>query len=424
MEERVNIFNPFQRPSEHEDPLTWAFLVVLKYDPLLQNFLREMVLAKAELPLENLNNDVSWEPAEVSTQTSRMQSLPCLLISVLLTDKALKEPMEVKWSNRKAIYDGVVEYQNGLTLIIENKLRHGKVWEEQLSPSKNSFPEDDIKDVTLHESAICLEWAEVLEGMLRYADSSVAPFGSCKIVHDFLSLVDEYHPKLTPYRTFALCRDRPEALKRRIALLVNKLKGDRDDLEREYDASNHWWYLFRKNKIAERVALFIQGPTSKPKLRMAMWPACTVRQARRFYETTVDKKRFLNLPESNKWEIERDLHFAYIGTKLVWAETELENEAYFDLASDELAGRRKVDSALPPLLDSWVNKRLISSEDRTKIKAEFLETNRDHINVIPAFCVYREWDLGEVIKLEDSGELEKRILDSLEPVLATWGETL
>ena len=428
--ERLNIFNPFRHKShEHEDRLTWAFLVVLKYDPLLQNFLREMVLAKAGLPLEDSNNGVTWEPAVVSTQTKRIENTPALLISVLLTDKSLQKEVEVKWSDREAIYDGVVEYPNGLTLIIENKLRHVDVCEEQLSPSKNSFPEGDIKDVKLHESAICLEWAEVLEGMLRYAYSSVAPFGSRENVHDFLSLVDEDHPdsELTPYRTFALCGDRPEALKRRIALLVDALKEKGgDDLEREYDRDKErrWWYLRRPDKIAERVALLIPDLTSKPlKLRMSMWPANIVGQAKRFYKA-VDKKRFLNLTESDEWKIESDLHFSFIGTKLVWAETKLETEAYFDLAADGLAGRRDVDSGLPPLLDSWEHKRLISSETKAKIKVEFLEKNRDHINVIPGFHIYREWDLEEVIELEKKGELEKQILDSLARALATWGETL
>ncbi len=423
---RVNLFNPFYpKSNKHEDRLTWAFLSILKYDSSLQNFLREMVLAKAGCaPLENSNNGVTWEPAVVSTQTEWIAIPPPLLISVLLTDEDLKKPVEVKWSDRKARYDGVVEYPNRLTLIIENKLQHGGVRKEQLSPSKNSLPADDIQDVKLHESAICLEWAEVLEGMLRYADSSVAPFGSREIVYDFLSLVEKEHPMLTPYRKFALCGNRPKALKKRTNLLVNELKGDKDDLECWYDTGTDrgWWYLYRPGKIAERVAFIIKNHTSKPKLQMALWPGCSVTQARDFYK--VDKKRFLNLT-ADGWEIVPDLHFAYMGKKLVWADTELENEAYFDLASDGLAKQHKPanPATLLPLLDSWVNDGLISSEKKG-IEAEFLETNRDHINVIPGFKIYHEWDLEEVIRLEQSGELEKKILDLLARALATWGETL
>ena len=42
---RANLFNPFSSP-EYENRLTWAFLVALNYDPLLQNFFRGLVEVK------------------------------------------------------------------------------------------------------------------------------------------------------------------------------------------------------------------------------------------------------------------------------------------------------------------------------------------------------------------------------------------
>ena len=45
----------------------------------------------------------------------------------------------------------------------------------------------------------------------KYVNSDIAPFGSREIARDFLSFVEEYDPKLTPYRTFELCGERHEA---------------------------------------------------------------------------------------------------------------------------------------------------------------------------------------------------------------------
>ena len=124
----ANLFNPFGSQPQYEDRLTWAFLVALKYDPLLQTFLRELVESRlSPNPRESRN---AWESARVSTQTSGIDSRANRLVSVLLTDEAGHD-VAVSWSDRDAVYDGVIEYTSGLTLIVENKLDHGDVWEKQ-----------------------------------------------------------------------------------------------------------------------------------------------------------------------------------------------------------------------------------------------------------------------------------------------------
>ena len=391
----------------YENRLTWALLVVLKCDPSLQNFLRELV--ESRLPLEYREYSNSWDPARTSTQTKWIESTTNRLVSVLLTDERIQKEIRVEWSEREPVYDGVVEYPNGLTLFVENKPFHGDVREEQLSPSRDWF-RGDVGDVKLHGSAICLEWAEVLEGLLKYADSSIAPFSSREVIRDFLSFVEEEHPRLTPYRTFELCGKRPEALQRRTSRLVDDLakKVDKEDVE------SRGGYLFRPGKIAERVG--IQAESRKLKVGLA--PADTVGQARRFYDA-VDKAAFLSLKE---WKVEPNLHFSFMGTHLVWAETALGTREYFDYFSESSSyGQRSADrDTLSPLADQWEHEGLISSADRKKIKDEFINTNRKNINIIPGFSVTREWDLDTVIELEKRGELEACIIDALATPLATW----
>ena len=361
--DRANLFNPFDsRSIENEDRLTWAFLVVLKYDPFLQNFLRELV--ESQLPLELREYSNTWEPANVSTQTKWIESSTIPLVSVLLTDVSIQERIEVEWSDREPRYDGVIEYPNCMTLIVENKPSHGDVWEEQLSPSRDSFL-GDIDDDTLHDSAICLEWSEILEGVLKYADSDIAPFNSRKIARDFLSFVEEVHPALTPYRTFELCGERREALQRRTSRLVDDLaeKVGKEDVE------SRDGYLFRPGKIAERV--FISISESKPwKLQVELYPADTVTQARCFFDA-VDKEAFLSLKE---WEVEPNLHFSFMGTHLVRAETALGTREYFDHFSESSSyGQRSADrDTLSPLADQWEHEGLISSADRKKIEDKFI----------------------------------------------------
>ena len=412
----MNLFNPFDsRSRQHEDRLTWAFLVILKYDPCLQNFLRELV--ESRLPPELRKHGNTWEPANVSTQTKWIESTTNLLVSVLLTNARIQEEIRVEWSDREPRYDGVIEYPNGLTLIVENKPSHGDVWKEQLSPSRASFS-GDIDDVYLYSSAICLEWSEVLEGVLRYADSDIPPFSSRKIARDFLSFVEKVHPALTPYCTFGLCGARPEALQRRTSLLVDDLASQRG-LESRWDKKDK--YLYRPDKIAERVMIRVESQ----KLKVGLAPANTVTQVRHFYKA-VDREAFLSLEE---WKVEPDLHFFswppsnwnWIGARTAW-----ETRDYLDYFLDQsLYGRMDRDRLLS-LAEQWACKGLITSEDLDKIRDLFRNTNIQSLNVVPGFSVTREWDLSAVIKLEEQeqGKLEECIIDALATPLATWGETL
>ncbi len=403
----VTLFRPLSSNApQHENRFTWAFLVALNYDPFLRSFFRGLVEARLSSRAPEYCNP--WEFAEVLSQKKSIASSTSRLVSVLLTDKVI-ENLQVKWSDRDAVYDGVIEYQDGLTLIIENKLSHETLWEEQLCPSRSSYG-GDREDVELCSPAICLEWSEILEGILNYADSGMAPYSSRSICYDFLSFVEELHPTLSPYRTFKICGNRLPSLNRRSAQLLNAL-AKKLNLESRNDE-----YLFRPNKIAERICIWVEPDLE---LKVGLWPADTVSQANRFF-SSVDKRTFLSL---NNWKVEPNLHFSYMSRHLIWAETTTSIADYFDYFSDGNFGQ--MDRAkLIPLAGEWKAMGLITCEDQEEIKDQFNSTRRETLNVIPGFSVSRAWKLDDVIDLEERCELETCIIDSLATLLTSWGETL
>ena len=405
----ANLLKPFSSlPPQHENRLTWAFLVALKYDPLLQKLLRDLV--ESRLPPEAHEHGNFWEPARVLTQTKEIDPSTSRLVSILLTDETIQD-VSVRWSDRDAVYDGVIEFPDGLTLIVENKPSHGNVWEKQLSPSRSSFS-GEVHDGLLHDSAICLEWSELLESVLKYADSGIPSFSSREISLDLLSFVEEFHPELTPYRTFKLCGNRPHAFRRRTMRLLDAL-ANRAGLESRDD-----WYLFRPGKIAERVG--VGWAEREPALKVNLWPADTVRQARRFYEE-VDRIAFLGL---EGWEVGPNLHFSFMNKHLIWAETTWAVARYFDyFANGEMYGQMN-EAALVPLAEEWEDGGLVTREDRSEIEGQFNSTNRETLNVIPGFSVSRVWNLNAVIELEERGELQADIINALTTPLKSWGETL
>ncbi len=217
--------------------------------------------------------------------------------------------------------------------------------------------------------------------------------------------------ELTPYRTFKLCGDRREALNRRTTHLLNAL-AKKVNLE-----SREGYYLFRQGKIAERV--MIQFQYDRKCLEVSLAPADTVTQARCFYKK-MDKEAFLSLKE---WTIKPNLHFSFARTHLIWATTDWKTRNYFDRFSDGSFGKTLQDELLA-LAEQWEGEDLISSEDREKIKDQFKNTERQSLNVVPGFLIYREWKLNTVIEWEEQGKLEEHIIDALATPLATWGEEL
>ena len=178
-----------------------------------------------------------------------------------------------------------------------------------------------------------------------------------------------------------------------------------------------WPYIHRPGKIAERVAISVSK--SEPKLRVALWPGDTVEQARRFY-AKVNKAAFLSL---NKWKVEPHLHFSFASRQLVWADSSWEVRDYFDYFLDRLSYGQMGQDRLLSLARQWESNSLIRSEDRAEIEAQFNNTQRTSLNVIPSFQVSREWDLDEW-EPRGSRALQADIVAALEAPLASWRETL
>ena len=408
----VSLFWPYSaRYPRRENRLTWGFLAALKYNPLLQHFLRELVASKLPVPIGE--HAQPWETARVSTQSKGFDSSTTRLISLLFTDRTDQmAEIAIDWSDRERVYDGVIEYPDGLTLIVENKLSHGDVWEAQLSPWRRSYS-GSFDDDPLYKTAICVEWSEILEGVLKYADSGIAAFGSREICRDFLSFVEELHPKLTAYSKFRLCGSRDQALKRRTIRLLDDLARKLELESREDD------YLFRPGEIAERIAIWVDL-REEPLLKVGLWPADTVTQARRFFGQ-VNRTDFLGLDE---WTVAPNFHFTFVSSYVIRAATNWNVERYFDyFANDKLYGQMDREELLP-LAEGWEQKGLVTQTGLSDIEYQFNETNRRTLNVVPGFSVIRGWSLDEVIELEERGELEAHLIDALSEPLQSWGESL
>ena len=425
----IDIFSPFQRPPEHhEDRLTWGLLVALRYIPEMQQLLREQIVAK--LDASKLNTDpppdlgMRWRPAAVRTQTGTLGDQPRLLVSVVISDATLASRVAVQPSPRRARYDGVVEYDDGLTFIIENKPRAGDIWVGQLSPSRDSM-EEITEEAELYPEPISLEWADLLRDLLDFSGSEFADFTSRGLVEDFLAFVNGIHPTLTPYQTFELCGARRHALRRRISVLLDEIA---DGLGLEAAMRPRGVRYIETSGTAVRqlhMTVHGEGDVVELDLEQRIHPGDTVAQARALLKQ-IDVDRFLGLRDVG-WTVQPNFHFSHIQKHLVWARTKLSVSdylKYFLENRDQIGKIAFANQPLPQLMRTWLDAGLISEPDCVRLEEKFSQTNRSYLYVIPGFTLGYRWPLGKIIELENRGVLAPTMASKWSDALATWGEPL
>ena len=375
----------------------------------------------SRIPKERLPSSIAWDSAIVRTQTGRVGARGTHIVSVLLSDASLRRAVEVTPLERVARYDGVVEYSDGLTVVIENKPDHRNAWDDQFSPSARTV-DPDTQEV--YRELITVTWADLLEQMLAFAGSNTASFTGRLLVRDFLENVRRTYPTLSPFRTFAICGGQEEALARRCdGLLADLAERLALEIGQKPGKPN---YIARPGRIAQELHVSAErgGHGDTWRLRLSLWPGDTTDQARRFFGS-IDWPKFAALREDG-WSIVPNLHFSFMSSQLVWASSSWPIEQFYEHFKDSrhFGQRRAEEDALRPLLNEWLSEGLIARTDLNALEQHFLGTRRSHVNIIPGFHVYREWAAQSVIDAESSGELTELLLKSLAIPLATWGESL
>ena len=96
----------------------------------------------------------------------------------------------------------------------------------------------------------------------------------------------------------------------------------------------------------------------------------------------------------------------------------------FKSGLEPYGGRGTTAEELGLAVEDWVRRGLISPADAEEVRRDFIETRRQHINVIPGFQLIRPWSKAEVLEAEHAGTLEGDLIASYREAVATWGDAL
>jgi hypothetical protein len=129
-----------------------------------------------------------------------------------------------------------------------------------------------------------------------------------EILSDFLSFVDKNFPRLGPFNTLGRCAREPSRVRRRLHTILNEvLDTDGNTLPGTHTSV----------KLA-----VLEYENERRLIKLRMWPADTLEQARSFYARPGTIEQVLKL-EDEGWRITPNFHFGFMATGYCWTATSM-----------------------------------------------------------------------------------------------------
>lgn len=399
---RLNYFEPFQSKSKgHEDQLTRAYLVVLRYSPAALLMFYELISKNSDT-LPSMS-EIQLDNIQFDTQKANIGNyLASKVLSVLLTDEQFKPEQEVANSDRGARYDGIIRFSDELLVLIENKPKSSDVWEGQLSPNlKNKGNEIEL----IPKPAI-VEWKQIIKTLnsLTLLDSIG---GEKTIILDFLDYVNRHFSFLNPYDNLALCKSD-------LYLISQRLKSVLEEISEsgEVGYQPKWRTFYLETGLEEiRMVIFAVNKSEneeKYELQISLYFADTQHQAQKFYENRISYQRIQELEGAN-WVSWPNFHISYMQTHILGFKTSaVTNQDYYEYwlnHQNEIYQRKKEE--LSELLKTLSDSGIIDFDGAKQddLNDRVLNTSRDRLNLCPGFVLSYSIDSIGAIEMDKKNEL-------------------
>lgn len=400
---RLNYFEPFQsKSSGHEDQLTRAYLVVLRFSPTALLMFYELI-SRGSNKLPPIS-EVQLDNIQFDTQKTNIEKyLASKVLSVLLTDKQFKLEQKVENSEREARYDGIIRFSDELLIIIENKPKSINVWEDQLSPNLKN----QSNEIELISEVVLVEWKEII-GTLNSLVSMHSISGSERMmITDFLDYVNRHFSFLNPYDNLALCKNDYHLINQRLESILEQISANG---EVGYQPK---WRSFYLETGLEGIRMVVFGvemleSENKYNLQVGFYFGDTQHQSRKFYESNIPYQKIEDLKSLN-WTSRPNFHISYMQAQVVGFNTPNgKSRDYYEYwlnNQNEIYQRKQEDlsNCLEKLSDLDIIK--FDAEKRKEVNDKVLETNRDRLNLCPGFVLTYSINSNDAIEMDNKKEL-------------------
>lgn len=401
MDSHLNFFIPYENAAAwHENQLTRALLVVLRYCPMAHQAWLHLVA-----PGKHLHN---LSKAEFAVQRQRVlgtdsevpEGEAVLGISVWLAPDAVPVNTPIESSDRQQVLDGIVTYGTDLVVVIENKVAWGGVTEQPHRINLHGSP------VVFEEKPRSVTWQHLIEVLSDLVERDLVSGAEHLLISDFFDLVEEHFPLIGPYSTLARCGDKCFRLERRLGTILGEVVGT--DVGKAKGA--------RDISGTAKIAMAWLGFTGD-KVCLRMYPGDTLTQSRALYGDRSALKAILSL-KSDGWHVAPNFHWGFMATGYAWANTPLQVEKYCDYWADEIGATRELSR--PEWESYWAkleSAKIVEAAGKVAFDADFTGSQRQKVHPRPGlFCEYI-WPLAEAQRFDAHGKFVEKVRERLNQML-------
>jgi len=408
----LNFFLPFRRlEPNHENQLTRALLVVLRYSPMAHAAWLRLVAPERHLQ--------QLPVAEFRTQTRAVRHAeeegePADLVSVFLTPEAPLTPGDVviTESDRTQVLDAVIDYGGELLVVIENKVAE----DEDRQAREINLRGGRIR-LTEGQELVVVLWRDVLEALIALRERDLVAEAEATLLDDFLLYTEDYFPDLGPFRTLRLAHGNWFRQTRRLRQLLGEAV--------ELDATIDYYGPYVETPAGEAVGAktYLRMTDDEEQVELAMYPADTLSQARAFFTDPVAVAGVAKLREQPGWHVGPNFHFGHMQRGYCWTTTKRPVDEYLSLWTNEIHDAGNVPREEWDDYWAWLEEeRIATPEDRPEFDGHFTHTQRQTASPRPGLELARRWPLAEAEALDARGALHAQVRSALDAALVAFGE--
>jgi hypothetical protein len=427
MRDRLNFFEPWERPANHENQLTRALLVVLRYCPIAHQVWLSLVDEASPSPLDPSLPRLALHTLPHATfDTQRAQILenqhqpktnePIKGISVLCAADAPSEVAQgaVLESDRGQVLDGIIrygDYSGGnivaypLIIVFESKLEESP--DDRQARNINFYGQPIQFDGPVRR----ISWRHVLGSFTDLVDEkrSVVSGAEREILSDFLTFVEKHFPQLGPYNTLERCAGESFRVGRRLDAILSKVLGtDGATLPGVHTSV----------KLAR-----LEHDSERRLIKLRMWPADTLEQARAFYARPKAIERVLKL-QNDGWSVSPNFHFGFMATGYCWTRTTMSVADYMWHWLERIGDVGQIERrGWDQYWRNLVNEKIADPRDRERFDHDFTNTQRASATPRPGIACTFDWRFDEAARLDDDrGQLTNAVIMRVNQLLEALGE--
>jgi hypothetical protein len=406
MKDPLNFFEPWERfPANHENQLTRALLVVLRCCPIAHQAWLSLIdrnLALRSLPRPTFDTQ---RGKILRSEDQPKTNEPIRGISVLCAADASNEVQgAVLESDRGQVLDGIVRYGDHSVIVLESKLHE-------------SADDRQARNINLHGQPIHFDgpvrkvsWRDVLACFNDLADEKRSSVSGAEreILNDFLAFIDKNFPQLGPFNTIGRCAAEPSRVQRRLDAILREV----------LDSDNT--YLPGIHTSVKLARLEYESETRLVKL--CMWPADTLEQARSFYARPESVERVLKL-QSEGWSVSPNFHFGFRARGDCWTDTTMPVADYMRYWLERIGDAGQIKRCdWDQYWRSLVRDKIAKPEDRELFDDKFTNTAYASATPRPGVKCTFNWRLDEAERLDARAQLRNAVQQCINQLLEALGE--